>query len=560
MTILGTVASTSSMVVDGIIVGNFLGSDGLAAYGLAMPVFIVLIGIGTVFSNGGSVLASKYMGSYEYDKVNINFTLVLGSAILISLLLTIVSFFSSGLLAGFLGANGNLMSLTGDYIFGILLGAIPITLFQILLTYSRLDGSVSLGLYAALGVTIVNIILDIVFVSVFNMGMFGLGIATSISCLVGTLITLSHFFKKNNSLHLSSFSGVSELVDVFSIGLPTALKQLYITMRTIITNKLAIWVGGAVVMGALALQSNINQILCSIELGVGTTVLVIGGVFFGENDQDSLKYLLKIGLKYGISLILVLTAIIFVFAQNIVVLFGNNPQIYDTAIWSLKLFSLSLLPSLLCLLFLNFYNSINNLFMANYISLAHGFLSISLVAIILTPIIGANGIWLAFVLGETITLCSIFLVIKIKYGKFPKSLDDLLLLDEGHIDDSIANLHLSLENNMDDVMELSAKVNKFCEKYIDDVNKINKLSLCIEEMAGNIIKFAFKEGSVHYIDINIKIFEDKIIFRIRDDGEIFNPLEYESTENTIGIAMIKKIATDIDYRNTVGLNNLIITL
>ncbi len=375
---------------------------------------------------------------------------------------------------------------------------------------------------------------------------------------------LTHFFSKKNNLHLIRFNSFKEVINILRIGLPSALNRVFTMVRTIITNYLAILIGGTIIMGALSIQSNVNQLLSSVAMGIGMTTMLLGGVFYGEEDKRSLKDLLTISLKWGLLIIIMISILVIIFAPFIVAAFGSNPEILPVATHSLRLFALSLPPSLIGVIFLNFYSSINNIYMANYIAFAHSLLFISLFACILTPFIGANGIWLCFFLGETTTILGLFILIKFKSGKWPRTATDFLMLDndfESNIKDSF---EISLENDMDQVIELSNRVQSFVDKYPNHEDKLFKVSLCVEEMVGNIVKHGFDSSKTHYIDIRIILVENDVIFRIRDDGKQFNPIEYgnkdNSSENALGIAMVRKIAKNMEYRSTIGLNNLTITI
>ncbi|MDR3063366.1 MAG: ATP-binding protein [Methanobrevibacter sp.] len=563
LSVMGVIAGTVGMFIDGIIIGNFFGNDGLVSFGLASPIIIVIIAFSTVFANGGIVSASNYLGAEDNEKFNMNFTVTLLVSIGISLIIGLLSPFYSSYLAVLLGAKGSLIASTSDFIFGVLLGTIFLVLSQVLLSYVRLDGSPSLGMISAVVATIANFIVAILVVTVFDLGLFGIGIANSFSYGLATLVLCIHFLYKKNTLAFTKIKGgFKELLKIIKLGLPTALNRLYVTFRTLITNYLAMWVGGAIVMGALSIQTNIYQIMISLSTGIAMTTLLLGGIFFGEEDRRSLIDLLNISLKVGVGIMVIVVALVWIFAPNIVAIFGDNVEVRETAIYSLRIFSLSLPFSLICGVLMNFYNSVNNLYMSNYLAISHNLIFISMFALILTPLIGQNGIWLCFLLGESVSLIGLFALAKVKYNIVPKSISDFLFLDESFDENIISSLEISLENNIDEIIRLSNKVKSFGEKYPGNDEKINELALCVEEMGGNIIKYGFEKSKLHYIDIRIILTKDNLIFRIRDDGKPFNPIKYadENRESNTGILAIRKIAKTMDYRNTIGLNNLTITL
>ena len=564
--ILTVISISGSWVIDGIIIGNFIGNDGLASFGLASPVIIFIGALAIILAEGGSLTCFSYAGKGEKNKVNSNFTVAILTSILIAIIITITSPLYIHSLSLFLGSNSSLLPYTIDYLSGFLIAAIPFILFEVISLYIRIDGFHHLEIILVILMLIINCILDIVFITVFNMGMFGIGIVTAIIYTIGVLVLSTHFFSEKNTLHLSKIeNGLSEIKKIVLNGLPNGLNQIYATLSALVINHLAIWLGGSIAMGALAIQANVNQLLSSVAIGIGITALLLGGIFYGEQDKRSLKDNLASSLKLGLILIISISFLVIVFAPIIVGTFENHPQVIETGILSLRLLALSLPISLVSVIFLNFYNSTNNLKIAAYIGFTHSFLFIVLFALFLTPFIGLMGIWTCFVLGESVSLIGLLILLKILTGKFPKSLDDFILVDNDFEKDIKAKLNLSIENNMQEVMELSNRVFLFGEKYFDDKSIINKLSLCIEEIAGNIVKHGYKSSSkTHFIDMKIIITSKNIIFRIRDDGTPFNPMDYadkhDQNEKNIGIHMIQNIALSMDYRSTIGLNNLTIIL
>ena len=565
VSVLGILSSTLSIVIDALIVGNFIGTDGMAAVGLSTPIIMVISALANVFSKGGSVVCSNYIGRGEGKKASINFTITFLLSISLAFIITLTYPLYLHELSVILGAREDLIILTTQFLSGILMGTIPFVLSYILFSYTRLDGSPFLGLISMIVMTISNIVLDLVFITQLNLGMFGIGLATSISYLISVLILSLHFFQKKNTIHLCKLTGgFKELKNILSTGLPSALKGIYSTIRTLVTNNFAMWIGGAIVMGALSLQSNVYQFLGSIITGVGMGTMLLGGIFHGEKDHRALKDLLNISFKMGLMISGVVTVLVIIFAPVIGSAFTKNQEVIDTAAVSLRFLALYLPLSLIFEIFVNFYNSTKDMLITNYLVFADSFLFRTLSVIILTPLIGENGIWLSFALGEGLTLTGLIIIIKIKKGKFPKSINDFILLEGDSGDDIKADLNISLENNMEEVMDLSKKIHSFGKRYSVDFNTINKLSLCVEEMVGNIVQHGFESLDVCYIDIRIMIMENKIIFRIRDNGRPFNPIDYahrgESGNRNIGIYMIQKLAKSMEYRHTIGLNNLTITL
>ena len=109
---------------------------------------------------------------------------------------------------------------------------------------------------------------------------------------------------------------------------------------------------------------------------------------------------------------------------------------------------------------------------------------------------------------------------------------------------------------------------KFCEENGFSKKTSMILSLCIEEMGGNIIRHGFSDGRQHYIYLRILAKSDEVILRIRDDCKPFNPLEHyrmtvqdeENPAKNMGIRMVMKLCSSVQYLSTFGTNNLIIKI
>jgi putative MATE family efflux protein len=552
------------MVFDGWIISSFLGTNAMAAFGISNPFIMLLLALTMIFANGGTILISHYTGRGDWDKISQCFTTTILSALLVTIIISLTYPFYVTPLAIVLGAKGTLIQLTSDYMSGLLLGAVPLIISQVLLYIIRLDGSPKLALASIFSMTVVNIILDFVFVVILGYGIFSVGLATSISYVVAIIVISPHLFSKGNSLRITRDITLKEALNILKTGLPSSLNRIYITMRGFVTNNLAIIFGGTMAMSTLSIQGNINLVLSSMVMGIGMTTTLLSGLFYGEKDKRSLRDTLAVSFKVGLTIITIVSAIFIIFSPMLVSIFTNDPAVLSTATFSLRLLALAMPPSLICVILLYFYSSTENKYYANYMGFAHSFLFTTIFALVLTPLIGPNGIWVCFVLGEVFALIGFVILIKIKEKKWPKSIEDILLLNDNFGEDIIGNLSISLENNIDEVIGLSNEILKFGEKYKYNKEIFNKLALCVEEMAGNIIKHGFEPSTKHYVDIRITLTEKNIIFRIRDDGKAFNPVEYANqnkiSENAIGIHMIQKLSKKMDYINVIGLNNLTITL
>ncbi len=561
--ILIVLAGTLGILVDGIVIGQVLDQSSVSAYGLSSSAVVLAAAISGIFSTGSGAMIAAYIGKGDKDGIHKNFTVTMISGIIISAIVTAVCFFWCEPVAKLLGAKDELVPLTADYLKGLSIGMIANMISPTLMQYSRLDGKAAVSFISVIAMTVCNIILDIVFAVTFDMGLFGMGLATSVSYWVSTLILAVIFFDKNSMFKLSFSNGnAKELCVMFNTGIPSALNRACITARKIVINWLLMFLVGSIAVSAFSVQSTVNQFLMAVTMGMGMTTMDMAGIFFGEKNENALEKTLRISIKTGTIINVIICIVLMIFAEPVVKMFMKaDAEATSLAVHSLRWFSLSLPFSLICVTFINFYQCTKNLFMANILCVLHGFAFVIMISLGFSPVLGADAVWISFLCAEVLSLLVLIIVVKIKAGKWPKGFRDMIFVPADFTPEPEKILDISIDNDMNKVMELSERIEEFCKKHTEDISKIQKLSLCIEEMAGNIVQHGFKDSKKHSIDIRIVVSESDIIFRIRDDGKKFNPIKYadenqSAAEDNIGIKLIREISKDMNYKYAVNMNNL----
>lgn len=181
--------------------------------------------------------------------------------------------------------------------------------------------------------------------------------------------------------------------------------------------------------------------------------------------------------------------------------------------------------------------------------------------------IGVLGAWLAYPVGQALLSLIIGLRIVLFKDRSRKGAEAYMLLpkDFGIPEDHRIERSVS---TMDEVIDLSESVVPFCLKCGIEKRAANRLALCVEEMAGNVIEYGFADGKPHHLDVRVLVKDGSVVLRMRDNCEKFDLREQaekwaydpEHPEKNIGIHMIMRVARDVSYTNTMNTNNLIITV
>lgn len=561
--IISSIVAAIGPIVDGVVTGQLLGTEAVSAIGFVGPVNLLISALIGVISDGGSASCSNHIGRKNTKMVHANFSVAIWSGIVIGLAFSLVCLFAAPTVAHLLGARDNAAYLTAEYLRGLGVGFLPMTILQMVIFYMRMNNGKTHTVICALVMTAVNVALDIIFTIKLNMGMYGMGLATSLSFFAAIIVCIANVFRKDSIFKIVSPKGLGgELKQILVTGAPTVLKRISVTGRGISLNYILMSLGGSIAVSALSVQSSCNQLLNAVTLGVGATCMIIAGVFYGEKDEKELEKSLRISLVTGLVLSAVLAVLVLIFAAPLVGMFlkGNGEDVI-LAKRSLRIYVLSLPFALINNVLINFYQATKNIKTPLILSVCKGFVFPVSFALAASSLIRMDAVWSCFLAAEILSILLLCAMITKKEKHFPKCLRDLMMLEEDFTPSEAKVLDLTLANDMDKVMQLSRQIGTFCAEASVDERRSNILSLTIEEMAGNIVRFGYVKKGVHSIDIRIMVLPEQIIFRIRDDGQEFNPLTCNvEDERSLGISMVRQLAKDIRYSRAIGMNNLTVII
>ena len=284
-----------NVFVDGILVGRRVGPEALAAINLSLPVYLALCVIGSFLAAGTVIPAARAIGIGDAAKRDIYFHTGLNVSVLASLAVTLLALVFRRQLVSFLCADEVTRGYVMQYVVITVIGALPKILIYIPFWYLRLDGKNADVTVMMASMTVVNIVLDVLFVYFLDMSVFGAGlasvIATALACFYGVL----RLFSKD-----SPYTWRAEIVrsrkdwlTIASAGFPSAFNNLCSTVRLLIVNSLLMACGGA---GLVAVFTAVNGIWgfgeC-VTLGVPAAGSAMLGVFSGERDNGSCRLLLR---------------------------------------------------------------------------------------------------------------------------------------------------------------------------------------------------------------------------------------------------------------------------
>lgn len=224
-TLLGMLCMSVMTIIDGAFVGHGAGSDALAAVNIFCPLWLIVSGFGLMYGIGCSVVASIHLSHNNVKAANINITQTLIFGSIISLLLTLVVNIFDVEVAHLLGASDQLLPYVLDYQKWLSLAFLPIFLETVGLLIIRMDGSPRYAMLCSSLPSIINVVLDYLFLYILDWGLEGVAIATAIGCITsGAMVIIYMLFLTNNiSLYRLKRTMKSLKLMIRNIGYQTKL-------------------------------------------------------------------------------------------------------------------------------------------------------------------------------------------------------------------------------------------------------------------------------------------------------------------------------------------------
>ena len=410
-------------VVDGIFVSNCVSSEAFAAVNLIMPVLMILGTVGFMIGSGGSALIAKTIGQGEKEKANEYFSMLIYLLIIIGLILSIIGIIAIKPISGLLGARENILEDCIIYGRVLLIFLIPFILQNCFQNFLVVAEKPTFGLIISIITGITNMALDFVFIYVLKMGVFGAAAATGISQLVGGVIPLVYFIRKNNSplkitkakfewkaIWQSCTNGSSEMLTNLSMSLVNMLYNMQL-MKYAGTD-------GVVAYGIIMY---IGFVFSGTYLGYSMGTAPIIGYHYGAENTDELKSLLKKSLKLIAITSIVMTGLAEVSSKLLASIFVSyNAELLDMTTNAIRLFAISYIISGFNIFASAFFTALNNGLVSATISFLRTLVFQVAMILILPLIFGLKGIWLAVVVAELLAsiVSGIFLAYNRKKYKF----------------------------------------------------------------------------------------------------------------------------------------------
>ncbi|GKX28368.1 MATE family efflux transporter [Vallitalea longa] len=379
--IIGMLVNAVYNFVDTMFV-SWIGTNAMSAAQVGFPVFMILVAFGQLFGIGGSSYTSRLLGESKKEEASKTITVVYITTVISGIVLGICGLVFLNPLVNMFGANSDNLSYTLAYTSILFVGAPFILGNMALNNMLRAEGSAIASMCGLMLGAVLNIILDPIFIFVFDMGVGGAALATIIAQGITTLFLLSYYIRKKSvvRMKLSRFKPSKKIYsEVFKIGLPTLIRQLLASISIGLMNKAATGYSTEAV-AAIGIVSKIFMMGFYALLGYTQGFLPVAGYNYGAKKYQRVLDAIKVSNKVSTIYCVIVFAVFTIFARPIVMIFRPEPVVADIAIKGLRIWAISM-PVL------GYSMVINMLFQAIGKAKEAALLSISRQGIMLIPLL-----------------------------------------------------------------------------------------------------------------------------------------------------------------------------
>lgn len=403
LNVLGMIGLSCYILADTFFVSKGLGTNGLTALNLAIPIYSFIHGSGLMIGIGGGTKYSIRKSQNDKEAANRTFTNAVILALGFAIAFLVIGFFFSETIVQMLGADEAVFQMSKTYIQVIFLFAPMFIMNNVLLCFVRNDGAPQLSMIAMLVGSLSNIVLDYIFIFPFKMGIFGAVLATGLAPVISMFVLSPFFFKKKNYFHLKKCKISIKLTkSIFSSGLPSLITEVSSGIVIIVFNIIILRLQGNVGVAAYGVIANLSLVIMAIYTGVAQGIQPIISSNYGAGNRANVQAI----LRYAMTTVLVISGIVYLFvffsASQIANIFNSehNTVLQSIAVTGLKYYFTACLFAGFNIIMSVYFTSTEHALPAHIISILRGFVIIIPMAFLLSAIGGMIGIWCAFPITE----------------------------------------------------------------------------------------------------------------------------------------------------------------
>lgn len=412
--IAGMIGISVYILADTFFISVHSGADGLAVLNLILPVYGLVYAIGAMIGIGS---ATRYtINKARQENTDFYFTQSVFWCLICSIPFILTGVFAPEKFLEILGGDRQLISLGRGYL-RIMLITTPLFMSNYTFTaFARNDHATSRAMAGAIAGSMFNIVFDYIFMFPMGLGLSGAALATAFSPAITMLICTTHYLGSKNHVGFKWRSpSLKHLISCCQLGISAFIGELSSAIITIIFNMLLLGIAGNIGVAAYGVIANLSLVAMSIFNGLAQGAQPLISKNYGKGNLKNVKNLLKWSLISCLILEIIIVFISWGFTDNLIGIFNseNNLKLLKYAHTGLRIYFLGFLFAGINIMLVAYFSATDNALPAITGSLMRGIFAIVFCAVILSKILGINGVWGSFLGSEVLTFAAVMILSRI---------------------------------------------------------------------------------------------------------------------------------------------------
>ena len=417
---IGILVMSLNMIVDTIFVGQWIGVLAIAAITVVLPIAFLISSIGMGIGIGGSSIISRALGANNPEKAFLTFGNQICLTVILAILFVVLGSVFSVPILNLFGAKGEILPIASEY-FGVIIYGVPFLAFAMMGNPTiRAEGKPKFAMYAMMVPSVLNILLDILFIKYFNWGMYGAGLATSIAYASCGLYILYFFLSSKSELQIipKNFKLDFKIVqEIAKLGGVSIVRQGAISILMIVLNYSLYTYGGEISIAVFGIINRVMMFALSPVLGVSQGFLPVAGFNIGAKKNDRVKETIKKSIYFGSILGTLIFIGIVIFKEQIIWIFTNDATLLEKTPDAMLVVFLVTPIVTMQLIGSAYFQAAGKAMPALLLTLLKQGIFLIPLAYFLPIYYGIDGVWWSFPIADTLATIITVLVLKREVSK-----------------------------------------------------------------------------------------------------------------------------------------------
>lgn len=414
---IGMSAGTIYNVINAYFIGLVHDTAMLSAITLGLPIFTVLMAFGNMFGVGGGTFVTRLVAQNEVDRAKKVAGYTFYTSIIVGLLIAVFACLLMNPIVKLLGADSNTLNYTTQYSTTLFIGGFAVILNFALEQIVRSEGASKESMYGMFVSVVVSIILDILFILVLDLHVYGAALSMVIANIASSIYYIWYLNAKSENLKgfLHHFKiSVKDQIEIYKIGVSELIQCAFLIVTTLLLNNFAMEYGDSVV-ASFGIALRIAQLPEFFTMGIVLGVMPLIAYNFSNKNISRLKEGIKYSSIFIISIAVVFAGIIYMFRGQVIQAFSDDPSVLSIGAYILVAMLVSALFNGMTTLFMTIYQASGEGMATGIMAISQGCLYIPMV-IVLHYYFGLHGLVWSITITEVIT-CLIGVILYIPYSK-----------------------------------------------------------------------------------------------------------------------------------------------